>query len=427
MAEQAGQTDRAARLLLDMGRQALQRGALDTAEAALDLRPAPLVGAGLDRGRLQAHAAGLQESRGVTQVTAVGVQRGRHRAARGQRRQCARQPAVGMSKEAVTILRGAEVLCALSCVDLVTVFEEPTVDGLLRDTRPSSTTSAAQRSTHFFARRVVGVTAQGPEGKVEVRAHLTVACDGRHSDVRRLLGKRSRPFGAPMDVLWFRLSKRPTDDQQALGRIQAGVVFVTLDRGDYWQCAYVIPKGGFEELRRKGLEVFRDAVARLNPRFAGRVTEIASWDDVKLLTVTVDRLKRWCRPGLLCIGDAAHAMSPIGGVGINLAIQDAVAAANVLFRPLREGGLSIGHLRRIQKKRELPTRVTQWLQVTIQRRVIAPVLEDVRPSRMPLALRLLAAMPVLRRIPGRVIGIGIRPEHVSREIMEENAKVKQPI
>ena len=185
--------------------------------------------------------------------------------------------------------------------------------------------------------RVLGVHAETPEGPLEVRADLVVGADGRHSDVRERAGLKVEDFGAPMDVIWFQLSKHASDGEQLLGRIQAGVVFVTLDRGDYWQCAYVIPKGGFDLLRSKGLDAFRAGVASLNPEFADRVREIASWDDLKLLTVTVDRLKRWSRPGLLCFGDAAHAMSPIGGVGINLAIQDAVAAANSALGAAQQG------------------------------------------------------------------------------------------
>jgi 2-polyprenyl-6-methoxyphenol hydroxylase-like FAD-dependent oxidoreductase len=215
-----------------------------------------------------------------------------------------------------------------------------------------------------------------------------------------------------MDVLWLRLSRRPEDKQQTLGRIQAGVVFVMLDRGDYWQCAYVIPKGGYEKMRAAGLEAFRASIVALNPAFADRVHEIASWDDVKLLTVTVDRLKSWSRPGLLCIGDAAHAMSPIGGVGINLAIQDAVAAANILWEPLRPGPVPLEVLDRVQERREWPTRATQRLQLFIQNRVISNVLALKTTPRPPLAVKLLQWFPVLRRIPARVLGMGFRPEHV---------------
>jgi 2-polyprenyl-6-methoxyphenol hydroxylase-like FAD-dependent oxidoreductase len=258
----------------------------------------------------------------------------------------------------------------------------------------------------------VGLTAKLSQGRLEVRSDLVIGADGRHSIVREKAGLEVEDLGAPMDVLWFRLPKRPDDEGQTLGRIQAGVVFVMLDRGDYWQCAYVIRKGGFAELRREGLDAFRAAVVALNPKLADRVVAIASWDDVKPLTVTVDRLKRWYRHGLLCIGDAAHAMSPIGGVGINLAIQDAVAAANILWRPLGEGAVSDDVLRKIQERREWPTRATQRLQLFIQDRVISNVLARKTRPAAPFAVKLLNWLPVLRRIPARLLALGFRPEHV---------------
>jgi 2-polyprenyl-6-methoxyphenol hydroxylase-like FAD-dependent oxidoreductase len=230
--------------------------------------------------------------------------------------------------------------------------------------------------------------------------------------VRELAGLEVEDLGAPMDALWLRLSKRPGDGSQSLGRIQAGRLFVTLDRGDYWQCAFVISKGGFNELRRQGLEAFRAAIVALAPALADRVDEIASWDDVKLLTVRVDRLKRWYRPGLLCIGDAAHAMSPVGGVGINLAIQDAVAAANILALPLREGPVSVDLLRKVQARREWPTKMMQAVQLFVQRRIISNVLTMTAQPRPPFAVKLLNRYPVLRRLPARLIGMGFRPEHV---------------
>jgi 2-polyprenyl-6-methoxyphenol hydroxylase-like FAD-dependent oxidoreductase len=260
--------------------------------------------------------------------------------------------------------------------------------------------------------RVLGLRAETPNGPLQVKADLVVGADGRHSDVRAQAGLKVEDFGAPMDVLWFRLSKRPEDIGQLLGRIQAGVVFVTLDRGDYWQCAYVIPKGGFDELRAKGLEVFRAAIVDLNPAFADRVKEIASWDDVKLLTVTVDRLERWYRPGLICIGDAAHAMSPIGGVGINLAIQDAVAAANHLWEPLGKGRVPVATLAKVQARREWPTKMMQAVQLFIQKRVISSVLSMTARPQAPFVVTLLNRFPLLRRIPARLIGMGFRPEHV---------------
>jgi 2-polyprenyl-6-methoxyphenol hydroxylase-like FAD-dependent oxidoreductase len=259
---------------------------------------------------------------------------------------------------------------------------------------------------------VAGVRAQTAEGPLEVRADLVVAADGRQSVVREKAGLHVRELGAPMDVLWFRLSRGPDDPEASMGRFGAGQIFITLNRGDYWQCGYVIPKGQLDEIRRRGLDAFREGVARLVPFARGRTHEIRDWDDVKLLTVRVDRLERWYRPGLLCIGDAAHAMSPIGGVGINLAIQDAVAAANLLAVPLQTRPPTLAELAAVQRRRELPTRATQWLQVTIQRRLVAPVLAGARPVKPPLGVRLLARFPLLRRIPARLVGLGIRPEHV---------------
>jgi 2-polyprenyl-6-methoxyphenol hydroxylase-like FAD-dependent oxidoreductase len=212
--------------------------------------------------------------------------------------------------------------------------------------------------------------------------------------------------------LWFRLSRRPNDVAPPLGRIEPGRVFVALNRGDYWQCGYVIAKGHSEEIRERGLDAFRRDVARLLPVARDHVGEIRGWEDVKLLTVKVDRLMRWSRPGLLCIGDAAHAMSPVGGVGINLAIQDAVAAANLLTIPLRSGRLTPDDLDRVQRRRQWPTRATQRIQLFVQRRVIGRVLGAARPLRPALVVRLLGAVPLLQRIPARLIGIGVRPEHV---------------
>jgi 2-polyprenyl-6-methoxyphenol hydroxylase-like FAD-dependent oxidoreductase len=215
-----------------------------------------------------------------------------------------------------------------------------------------------------------------------------------------------------MDVLWLRLSQRPGDPKQSMGRFDAGHVFVMIDRGDYWQCAFVIPKGGIDEVKRRGLPAFRDEVARLAPFLRDRVGELAGWDDVKLLTVAVERLRQWYRPGLLCIGDAAHAMSPIGGIGINLAVQDAVAAANILAAPLRHGPAPVDRLRAVQRRRALPTRLTQRGQVLIQDRIISRVLAGARMTSLPLPLRLLRDWPFLRRIPARLIGLGVQPEHV---------------
>ncbi len=261
--------------------------------------------------------------------------------------------------------------------------------------------------------RVRGVRAEAPEGPREFLADLVVAADGRTSVLRDKSELEVQELGAPMDVLWFKVSRRATDPESLLARFDRGSIFVLLDRGDYWQCGYVIPKGSAERIEAAGLDAFRELFGRRIPWAAERTGEITSWDDVKLLTVRVDRLKRWYRSGFLCIGDAAHAMSPVGGVGINLAIQDAVAAANLLAGPLREDRLTDTDLARVQRRRMLPTRITQRLQVVAQKRVIARVLGNEAAIRVPWALRAVAAFPRLRRIPARLIGIGIRPEHVT--------------
>jgi 2-polyprenyl-6-methoxyphenol hydroxylase-like FAD-dependent oxidoreductase len=265
--------------------------------------------------------------------------------------------------------------------------------------------------------RVIGVRADTPNGPIEVDADLVLGADGRNSVVREKAGLKVKDFGAPMDVLWFRLTRTSEDPVATMGRFDAGRIFIMINRGEYWQCGYVIPKDRFEQMRRQGFETFREELKRLAPFARETVGELRTWDDVKLLTVRVDRLLNWYVPGLLCIGDAAHAMSPVGGVGINLAIQDAVAAGNVLFKPLLAGRLTMSHLRQIQTRRELPTSITQWLQVTVQRRIIARVLDETAPLNPPLAARLLARFPSLRRIPARVVGLGIRPEHVDPEIV----------
>jgi 2-polyprenyl-6-methoxyphenol hydroxylase-like FAD-dependent oxidoreductase len=264
------------------------------------------------------------------------------------------------------------------------------------------------------AGRVVGVRAATPDGPLDVRADLVVGADGRHSTVRAKVELPVEDLGAPIDVLWMRLSRRPDDPDQPLGRFDRGRVFVLIYRGDYWQGGYVIAKGGYEAIRRRGLEAFRGEVAAAAPFLRDRVGELRSWDDIKLLTVAVDRLRRWSVPGLLCIGDAAHAMSPIGGVGINLAIQDAVAAANRLARPLAEGTLTSDDLHAVQHRRMFPTRVTQALQVAVQNRILGPVLagEGGGTFAVPWPVDLLRRFPLLRAIPARLIGVGVRPEHV---------------
>jgi 2-polyprenyl-6-methoxyphenol hydroxylase-like FAD-dependent oxidoreductase len=270
------------------------------------------------------------------------------------------------------------------------------------------------------AGRVVGVRATTPAGPLEVRADLVVAADGRSSMLREQAGLRVEDLGAPMDVLWFKLSRRPSDPEASMGRFDIGRIFVLINRGQHWQCGYVIPKGAADEVRRRGLDAFRASVAALVPFAAARVGEIRDWEDVRLLTVKVDRLRQWYRPGLLCIGDAAHAMSPVGGVGINLAIQDAVAAANLLWQPLSQNRLTTDHLGQVQRRRQWPTRVIQGLQIAMQRRVINRVLSG--RLAPPLFVRLLARYPILRRLPARLIGLGIRAEHIETPAVEATGR-----
>jgi len=260
--------------------------------------------------------------------------------------------------------------------------------------------------------RIVGLRATTADGPLTIRADLVVGCDGRHSTVREKAGLQGDDYGAPMDVLWFRMTHRASDATDTFGHIEAGKMMVMLDRGDYWQCAYVIPKGGIERIKADGLDAFRQRVLDLSPFLADRIDELKSFDDVKLLTVTVDRLRKWWRPGLICIGDSAHAMSPIGGVGINMAVQDAVAAANRLAAPLKAGTVTDADLQAIEDRRTLPVRFTQGMQLMIQKRVVSRVLEGRRRPKPPLLFKLVGLFPVLRRIPARLLALGIRPEHV---------------
>jgi 2-polyprenyl-6-methoxyphenol hydroxylase-like FAD-dependent oxidoreductase len=260
--------------------------------------------------------------------------------------------------------------------------------------------------------RVVGVRAQRRGSPVEIRADLVVGTDGRHSTIRSKAGFAVMNLGAPMDVLWLRVSRAPGDPGQTFGHVDAGRFLIMLERGDYWQCAFVIRKDGFAEIQQRGLDAFRQDLVMLAPYLRDRVGEITDWKQISLLSVAVDRLRTWCCPGLLCIGDSAHAMSPVGGVGINLAIQDAIATANILASRLREGPVGIDALREVQARREFPTRMTQRLQIFIQNRFISRVLSADQRPKLPWLLRQFRRWPILQRIPARVIGMGFRPEHV---------------
>ena len=263
---------------------------------------------------------------------------------------------------------------------------------------------------------VQGLRAETLDGPLDIAADLVVAADGRHSDVRAAAGMVPVSYGAPMDVLWFALSRKPGDPQTTMGRFDRGRIFVQLNRGDYWQCAYVIPKGKADEIKAAGIMAFHKKLTAIVPAFASRTDELTSVDDLKLLTVQVDRLPVWHKPGLLVIGDAAHAMSPVGGVGINLAIQDAVAAANLLAASLKAGAVTVDDLARVQARRDFPTRVTQRLQIVMQNAIIGPALKGDAPVRAPLLVRILDRIPWLRRWPARLMGLGVRPEHVAPEI-----------
>jgi len=261
--------------------------------------------------------------------------------------------------------------------------------------------------------RVTGVVARGSEGEnVHIGARLVVGCDGRNSVTRRAGGLELMEFGVPIDVLWFRISRRPGDPDQVFGSINYGYALILINRGSYFQGGLIIRKGSFDAIKRRGLEEFRGAILRLAPYFDGRVEELRDWDQVKLLTVQIDRLRRWYRPGLLCIGDAAHAMSPAGGVGINLAIQDAVAAANLLVPALRSGPVPEDVLAAVQRRREFPARVTQAVQVNIHK-AFARVFENPGPVKAPLAFQIAMRTPGVPWLLGYAVGMGVRPERVA--------------
>jgi 2-polyprenyl-6-methoxyphenol hydroxylase-like FAD-dependent oxidoreductase len=261
--------------------------------------------------------------------------------------------------------------------------------------------------------RIVGVKADTPEGPVEIRADLTIGCDGRHSVVRQCARLEVEEIGAPMDVLWFRAGRHADENESLFARVDTGKMMVTFDRGDYWQCAYVIAKGQYDAIKARGLDAFRDDVIGMAPILKSGMSDVKTWDDVKLLTVAINRLKRWTRPGLLCIGDAAHAMSPVGGVGVNLAVQDAVATANLLAAKLTGGCPSEDQLDAVRRRREFPVRMTQAMQVVVQNKLISVALKPGdQPLRLPLFARVVNAIPWLQGITARFVALGVRPEHV---------------
>ena len=262
----------------------------------------------------------------------------------------------------------------------------------------------------FDQQRVTGVRAKTPRGELEIHADLIIGADGRHSIIQRCAGLERQEFGVAIDVLWMQISKKKDDPQQTLGFFQQGKLLVLLDRGDYWQCGFVIPKGGFDAIKARGLQQLQNDIVSFAAFLRDRVAELDDWSKIKLLTVQINRLRDWCRDGLLCIGDSAHAMSPAGGVGINLAIQDAVATANLVGGKLRAGPVSLDDLRNVQARREWPTRLIQAMQVFIHRHVVTGQTSN-RKDSLPFVVSLLKWFPVLRQIPARFIGIGPRPEH----------------
>ena len=269
--------------------------------------------------------------------------------------------------------------------------------------------------------RIVGVEGRSPEGPVHIQADLVVGCDGRHSTIRQAAGLEVQEFGVPIDVLWFRLSRRAGDPEQVLGNVNYGKVLILINRGDYFQAGLIIRKGSFEETKREGLDMLREAIARIAPYLGDRARELESWDQIKLLTVQINRLRQWHLPGLLCIGDAAHAMSLAGGVGINLAIQDAVATANLLAGALQARAVTEALLAQVQRRREFPTRVTQMLQVNAHK-AFANVFETSGAFRVPWQLKAVAHVPGIQRVMGHVVGMGVRPEHVTGAARTERSQ-----
>jgi len=260
---------------------------------------------------------------------------------------------------------------------------------------------------------ISGVHASTLDGAIDIEADLIIACDGRHSTLRERAGLEVEEIGAPMDVLWFRAGSGRDVADKVFARVEPGKMMVTFDRGEYWQCAFVIAKGQYEAVKARGLQALLDDVVRMAPTLRSGITDVKNWDDIKLLSVAINRLRRWARPGLLCIGDAAHAMSPVGGVGVNLAVQDAVATANLLVEKIKAGRPSEEELDAVRRRREFPVKVTQKLQVAVQNQIISGALKpNDHPLSVPLVVRLISAMPWLQAIPARIIALGVRPEHV---------------
>jgi 2-polyprenyl-6-methoxyphenol hydroxylase-like FAD-dependent oxidoreductase len=266
--------------------------------------------------------------------------------------------------------------------------------------------------------RVKGLRARSKEGELEIHAELVVGADGRHSAIREAGEFPVEELGVPIDVLWFRIGRSDADDKQSLGYLAGGRALIMLDRRDYWQCGLIIPKDGFEEIRAAGLEAFRNSIAELAHLPASALAEVDSWEKVKLLSVSVDHAREWAKEGVVLIGDSAHAMSPIGGVGINYAIQDAVAAANILIPALKRGEVSLATLAKIQRRRETPTRRMQRLQVYIQDHVFSPLLSKKERVKVPWLFRLISWFPLLERVPGRIIGMGFQPEHIDTGLLD---------
>jgi 2-polyprenyl-6-methoxyphenol hydroxylase-like FAD-dependent oxidoreductase len=274
--------------------------------------------------------------------------------------------------------------------------------------------------------RITGVMAQNEGGAVQIRADLVVGCDGRHSLIRSAAGLEVTEHGVPIDVLWFRISRAPGDSAQVLGNVNYGKALILINRSDYFQAGLIIAKGSYDEIKARGINALRAEIRQIAPYLGERVNELHDWDQIKILTVQINRLQRWHRPGLLCIGDAAHAMSPAGGVGINLAIQDAVAAANLLIAPLQERSVPVTALVAVQKRREFPTRVTQAIQL-FAHRGFARVFENPGPIRAPWQLKAAMKIPGVHRVVGYAVGIGARPEHVREEARVRPQRVCIPI